>query len=123
MTAERLKETTKERWKKCQQLSEKLGVHKTKVHQYLWTTINEKGWYDAIVAGDESVIAELKASEGWARMTTPEPRIHNPDDGEELDEAGQLRIGLWFIKKVGGSDNARKIIAAASSALDKLRGT
>jgi len=45
-----------------------------------------------------------------------------PQVKEVKDSEDKIKIGLWFIKKMGGVESARRVINAAESALKELEG-
>jgi hypothetical protein len=141
MNAERranMSRKIKQRWGDATTIAKHLStppleITKYQVYNYLHDEFVKADKLEQALRGDTDVLEWIKTTDGWARMTN-QPRIHQPeqstelplgqiysDEGDVLTEMDQLRIGAWFIKKVSGIANARRILEAAAASFDKLR--
>lgn len=56
-----------------------------------------------------------------SHIKTSKLKAYEPvDDGRPLDTAGELRVAMWFINKIGDADRALRVVQAAVAATKAL---
>lgn len=138
---EKMRGHTKRRWSECDQIAKAISTedHKVTKHQvfrYLYDEYVQAGKLNDILDSKEETIQWTYTTAGWNRLVNePKPlQVHEPGseeqvpagsivagDGEVIDEMGQLRLGAWFINKVGSVETARRIVEAVAAAKNKLK--
>jgi len=108
-------------------LNHKLTEWTVKMH--LLPVCDQLKLTERILSGDTAAAFELVATPQWeelkARTTfrlvhrdeIRENSIKN-DKGEVIRPTDAIRLALWFIDKVGGTENARKAFTVASKSMD-----
>jgi hypothetical protein len=135
-------EVIKQRWKDAEVVGSRLGITKFNAYNYLMTMIIEKGWLAGAKTGDAEIVAAIKETDEWRRMSNQPPPIHVMDEEDDEDEdegtnqrrrhyakggkdgelsAGEkINIAFWMIRKIGSVAEAKIALDVASQAVEKL---
>lgn len=108
-------------------LNHKLTEWTVKVN--LQTVCDQLNLTERILSGDASAVFELVATPAWGELKARTTfRLVQEDDsrsntikndkGEPIRPTDAIRLALWFIDKVGGTENARKAFTVASKSMD-----
>lgn len=79
--------------------------------------IEDEEGSDSLITVRDAVAVAVEGAMIAYRKQKPTDRKRR---GKKMTDADRLRIGLWFIKEVGGIEDATRILKAASAAHEVL---
>ena len=99
------------------------------VKMHLQSVCDQLNLTERILSGDAAAVFELVATPAWEKLKarTSFRLVHRNevrenvitnDRGEPIRPTDAIRLALWFIDKVGGTQNARKAFTVASKSMD-----
>ena len=117
--------STKDRWVIAARVADVTGILKSTVFKYLSDLdqvlveriINERHCgYDVHTIKEKINALIEKPVPGKAKV----PGTIHDDEGPITHPAAQMRVGFWFVRKIGSVDRAIQILKACKVALEKL---
>lgn len=108
--------TAKERWALAAQVGKAMGISKHIAFNGL-TTLKEHDLIEGILIGNKETIETAKRL-SWYDYNKPTREDRKTDESMQ-SRAGDVKIMLWAIDKIGTLDGARRAFKAAMYALEK----
>lgn len=88
-----------------------LTVHK--VNKYLYESITLNGWLDLALRADADIVDRIKSLPQWEKT---QPKSKSEPEGLGT----KLGLAAWFVRKVGGIVDAKKLLDAYCLAAERL---
>jgi hypothetical protein len=106
------------RWGKCEKLASITKVPKSVIFKYLKQADQE---LVQRLLSDNPSASDAKEFHLFMteKLVHDDIKIHEPKATSASDE---MKIGFWFIKKIGSPERAIKVINACATGLKKLEG-
>lgn len=106
------------RWEKCRLAAEKLGCGKTHVHDKLYGRLCREDLLHRVIEGNEQAIETVKAWDEYSQESMSQWQSSDTDVPKTAVE--KIKVAMWFIRKMGGAEKAKKAIDATVALQSEL---
>jgi hypothetical protein len=126
------KERMEARWQNCEHIANMLNhpaIQKAEVWTF-YNTIVRRDWLISALSGNEETLEHIRQLPKFKyivkqaeerKQLAIQPRIYKPKKGEVGTPAEQLGLAMWFIRKIGDPEQAKRAVNAAAAAIRELK--
>ncbi len=114
-------EKATKRWADCATAATALGCGKTHVHDKLYARLKQEGLLDDLLKGGEAASEVVDIVRAWPEFNVESVTgWQSSTDDVPRTPVEKVKVAMWFIRKMGGVEAARKSIDAALLLQDTL---